>query len=117
MKWVRWTNLVIGIWLMSAPWLLSYATRRATVEDTVLGLALVVSALWSAMLHETDIGPAAVNIVLALWILSAHYIIGYGPVDPVALTVDIATGLLVGVLAIVRLGAVRRIPLGPLDGY
>ena len=38
---LRFLNLPFGLWLISAPWLLTGATAAATLNDAVAGLAVV----------------------------------------------------------------------------
>lgn len=45
-----WTNLVLGIWLIIAPFALGYsATTAAMVNDIVVGIIVAALAAWSAI--------------------------------------------------------------------
>jgi hypothetical protein len=41
--WEEWLNLLLGIWLISAPWLLGYAHTRAT--HVSIGVGVIVAYL------------------------------------------------------------------------
>ncbi|MDR7416437.1 MAG: SPW repeat protein [Armatimonadota bacterium] len=45
MKGWAWVNLVLGAWLVVAPWILGYGGGPALTNDVVLGLAVVVVSL------------------------------------------------------------------------
>ncbi len=45
MKGWAWVNLVLGGWLVVAPWILGYGGGPATGNDVVLGLAVVVVSI------------------------------------------------------------------------
>ncbi|HEU4620273.1 MAG TPA: SPW repeat protein [Gammaproteobacteria bacterium] len=48
-----WTNAVIGIWLIIAPFVLDYASLAATWNDIGVGVLLLIFASWSASLPRT----------------------------------------------------------------
>jgi len=45
MKGWAWVNLVLGAWLVVAPWILGYGGGAAAVNDVVLGLAVVLVSI------------------------------------------------------------------------
>lgn len=48
-----WTNAVVGIWLILAPFVLGYVTQAATWNSIAVGVLLLVFAAWSASLPRT----------------------------------------------------------------
>jgi len=55
--WEEWLNLVLGIWLASAPWILGYAHSRAAHVSVAAGAIVAYLAalrLWLA--HYRDLG-------------------------------------------------------------
>ncbi len=48
-SWSRWLNLLFGIWVFFAPFILSYsATGRALWNDIILGLIVVIMSLFGS---------------------------------------------------------------------
>jgi len=50
--WEEWLNLVAGLWLVVAPWLLGFEDSNAVMVDVVIGIVVVVLAtfeIWLAM--------------------------------------------------------------------
>ena len=46
--WASWANLVLGIWLIIAPFAIGYSAISAALWNVIiLGIAVVVFALWS----------------------------------------------------------------------
>jgi len=43
--WEEWINVVLGAWLMAAPWLLGVASTAATVNFVIVGALVVALAL------------------------------------------------------------------------
>ena len=48
--WPSWINVLIGLWLIAAPFFLGYSSIvNATWNDVILGIIIAVLALWSAL--------------------------------------------------------------------
>ena len=50
--WEEWLNLIAGLWLVLAPWLLGFEDSNAVMVDVVIGIVVVVLAtfeIWLAM--------------------------------------------------------------------
>jgi hypothetical protein len=47
-SWASWGNLILGIWLVIAPYILTYSDlTKALWNDIVLGIAVAILAAWS----------------------------------------------------------------------
>lgn len=46
--WLSWINVLLGIWLIIAPFALGYATARSHWNDVIVGIIVAVLAAWSA---------------------------------------------------------------------
>ncbi len=46
---LSWLNVLAGIWLIIAPWILGYQTLGAKINDVVLGVIITVVALIVAL--------------------------------------------------------------------
>ena len=42
--WEEWLNLVVGLWLIAAPWVLKFPTTKAMRVDVVVGILVAVLA-------------------------------------------------------------------------
>ncbi len=42
---LSWLNVLAGIWLVIAPWVLAYQTTAPKVNDVVVGVVVAVTAL------------------------------------------------------------------------
>ena len=51
-----WINVIAGIWLIIAPFVLGYCTTAARWNDVVLGIIIAAMSLWS--LVSTQVEPA-----------------------------------------------------------
>lgn len=46
---LSWLNVVAGIWLIIAPWILNYQTAAAKANDVILGVIIGIIALIIAL--------------------------------------------------------------------
>ena len=57
--WEEWFNLIAGLWLIVAPWLLGFQDRNAMTVDVVIGTivaALAAFEIWLSV-HRRQGGP------------------------------------------------------------
>jgi SPW repeat len=110
MKWLSWSNVVLGLWLSVAPFALGYSSvHGAEVEDVLMGLLIVVFAMWRAMGAETAGGQGVSWAVTTtgLWVLFAPFTLGYSVVH-VAAANDVIVGLLVSIFGAMHATAPAR---------
>ena len=56
-QWEEWVTLVVGLWLIAAPWVLGFATKVAAAQVFwVIGGLVVVVSLWAewSLRHPAD---------------------------------------------------------------
>jgi hypothetical protein len=100
-------NVVAGIWLVVAPWILGYSDLSAALwNDVVVGVAIIVLAGIRAASPARFIPVSWANVLLGLWLILAPFVLQYGEltaaavVGSVALWNDIIVGLVVITLAV-----------------
>jgi len=115
MKWPSWTNVLLGLWLLIAPFTLGYPHLGAAVTSDVLaGLVIASLAFWRAVGAESPsmTGVSWVVALGGLWVLSAPFLLGYAAVAA-AVANDVLVGLVVASLGTYR--AARPAPRMPHD--
>lgn len=53
--WLSWSNFVLGLWLIIAPFILGYARTTPRTNDVILGVIVAGLSLWSA--GSTSVSP------------------------------------------------------------
>ncbi|MFQ5830087.1 MAG: SPW repeat protein [Candidatus Methylomirabilia bacterium] len=104
MKWASWTNVVLGLWLIVAPFALAYSgVTTAVYEDVILGIVIAALALWQAVGAQTPLMASASWIVATggLWVLVAPFLLGYSNTTA-AVYNDVIVGLVVLILGLWR---------------
>lgn len=91
--WARWFNLLLGIWLFLAPFVLRYSEPAARVNDVAVGIGVIAASLASFSLSTLRY----INTVLGAWLLIAPWLLVYGE-DILPTANDVLVGL--GVLGL-----------------
>jgi SPW repeat len=78
MKALSWTNFALGIWLIIAPFTLSYRRIQAALwEDVAVGLLVAGYSLWRALeIEQMSVGNWIVG-ALGLWALVSPYVLHF----------------------------------------
>jgi SPW repeat-containing protein len=111
MKWASWTNAILGVWLILAPWVLRYPSNVPSGEDVLLGISVLLIAAWSANADQAVTGPAWTTMILGIWITISPWALGYRGLTQ-ALANDVFVGILIVTFSI-TLVAGRMVTVGP----
>lgn len=90
-------NVVAGIWLILAPFILDYVPREAWWNDILVGLAVLILA-GSRFGAPRSPGPSWVNVILGIWLILAPFVLGYADMTT-PLWNDIILGIIVAASA------------------
>ncbi|MCS7100478.1 MAG: SPW repeat protein [Burkholderiaceae bacterium] len=105
--WQDPVNLVLGVWMIVSPWLLSYAGEAVpTWNAAVLGILIGAAAIWA--MFRVFAWQQWANVVFGLWLIASPWILGFAGVTA-ALYNAVIVGLIVAVLALWALGTDRDI--------
>jgi hypothetical protein len=95
-------NVVLGLWLIVAPWVLDYSGQdNAVWNRVVVGAAIAVLAI-TRMVSPVSTAPLSwVNVVLGGWLVVAPFVLTYNDTTETAAIYwnDIVVGVLVLILA------------------
>ncbi len=92
-------NIIAGIWLIIASWVLGYSNlSRPLWNDVILGIAVAVIAairLWAGRPYAW---LSWVNFILGLWLIISPWVLGYSG-NRTALWNNVILGIIVAVLS------------------
>ncbi len=75
--WARSHNILIGLWLMSSPWIFPEAYgAHVSINNHIVGPIVLSCAIIA--LHEALRSLRWVNAVIGAWLLIAPWVLGYG---------------------------------------
>ncbi len=112
MRALSWITLVLGLWLICAPFALGYSaiSHIAAGEDVVLGILIAAFSLWVASAADSLMGVSWLIILFGLWTAIAPFLLGYGRIAA-ARNNDVPVGIVVLILALVRSAYARPRPV------
>jgi hypothetical protein len=108
MRWISWTNIVLGLWLVFAGLVFHHASGTTVVEDIITGLLVALAALWADRAFRPLVSAAATwtVVLVGLWIVAAPFALGYERES-----LDVFNDLVIG-LAVLTLGSINVIVKG-----
>ena len=100
MKALSWANFALGIWLIIAPFALSYRRIQAALwEDVVVGLLVAAYSLWRALdVEQMAVGNWIVG-ALGLWALVSPYVLHFSGAT-IAMRNNVIVGAMVTIVTI-----------------
>lgn len=103
MRWAAWTNVILGVLLASAPFVLGYTTTStvAMAEAATVGVLIAAIALWSALSAAAPAYLDYVQSVLGGWSIVAPFVLGYAGTLQLARNIDIVAGLVIAAVALI----------------
>lgn len=69
-------NLVMGVWLMAAPWVFGYARTAAGWSTTIVGLAVMTIAVVRIVRPARRVWLSVVTLALGIWLVLAPFVLG-----------------------------------------
>jgi hypothetical protein len=113
-KWIKWRretaldvyNLVLGVVLMAAPWLFSFAREPARADDWVTSL-LVIAVAVAAVLAYAEWEEWA-GMILGLWVMASPWLLGFAHTK--AMHVNIVLGLAIAFMSALELWLIHYDP-------
>lgn len=109
MKRITWINLILGLWLIVAPFALSYAAlaHAAAVQDVVMGILIAAFSWWILVAIAPLLGAAWFQILCGIWVLIGPFALGYSGLA-VARSNDVTVGIIVLIVSIIESIAMTR---------
>ncbi len=109
-------NILLGIWLIIAPFVLNYANLGvAETNDIIVGIIVAVVAAIRSFGGFGQPGWSWINILAGIWLIIAPFVLGYSN-NATPLWNDIILGIIIAILAwtsAARTTTDRTLPPGP----
>lgn len=75
-RWQDWTIILLGVYLVLAPFLgIGVVTGAAAVNSYLIGTAVVVIALFATV--RPEIWEEYINLAFGLWLIAAPFVLGF----------------------------------------
>ncbi len=106
-----WINLLVGIWLVIAPFALATAGVVSVwaANDVVLGVLLIGFSWWILSAIAPPMGAAWFEMLCGVWLIVAPFVLRYSG-TAAALWNDLACGIVAIIVAVVVAQTMTRTP-------
>lgn len=71
-------NLLLGLWLIAAPFVLTYTAANARGNDVIFGIIIATIAAVRVFGAYRSAWLSWINVVLGAWLIIAPFVLGYG---------------------------------------
>ncbi len=109
MKNITWINILLGIWLIIAPFALRTVGEHGawTANDVILGILLIVASWAIVAAARPAQGAAWFEVICGIWLVVAPFILRYSN-GPVKLGNDVISGIIAIVVAGIAMASMNR---------
>ena len=97
-QWRDVANLILGLWLLISPWVLSYMGETVAMWNAII-VGIIIAVAAAATLVAFHKWEEWVNVALAAWLIISPFILGY-PMMAHSMTNQIVVGVVTGLLAL-----------------
>ena len=98
--WARVIEILVGLWVMSAPGILGILSERACNNNYIVGPIIVTFA--TVALNEATRPCRWVVFVAGIWLMVAPFVLGHWVSEPTAAWSDIVAGGLATIFPLFR---------------
>src|SRR5262249_41854751 len=98
MKHIMWITLLLGVWLIVAPFSMGASATVAT-NDFVVGILLVATSAWILAIDTPPAGAAWFDVLCGMWLIASPFVLGYR-----AMRASAGNDIVAGVIAIIVSG-------------
>jgi thiol:disulfide interchange protein len=111
MKRASWINLILGIWLIIAPFVFgSTGLRTVTGNNIVLGILLIASSWWILAAKIQNAGVSWFQMLCGIWLVIAPFVLRYRDVTH-AMANDVVVGVIVFIVGLIESQALQHRPV------
>ena len=102
--------VVFGLWLAVSPWIATYARHAHAVQDTVVGILVLIAAVASTVAGPSTGVPLWIALLLGIWTFITPMMFGQAG-ESFSANNDLIVGMLIILLSAVALVSRARLRL------
>ncbi len=112
MKRLLWVNIVLGLWLLAAPYVLGYSASSvaALINDWVLGILVIGAAWWVMAGLAGGFAAALFEALCGLWLVMAPFVLNISH-PPGTLFNEMVVGVIVLVVGLLVAWTLAKPPV------
>lgn len=105
MKDSMWVNLMIGVWLVVAAFVLAPVTAVRSWNDVIFGIVLIISS-WSVLSAVRPTATVWFEALVGIWLIVAPFVLGY--TFAAGIWNDVICGVVAVAISLMALAEVNR---------
>ena len=115
MKRFLWINIVLGLWLLVAPFVLGYSASSvaALTNDVVLGILVIAGAWWVMAGRPGGFAAALFEALCGLWLLIAPFVLNLSHLRGTLFN-EMVVGVIVLVVGLLEVRSLAKPPVRAL---
>ncbi|PTL79639.1 SPW repeat protein [Vitiosangium sp. GDMCC 1.1324] len=94
--WARWLTVILGFWLVSAPFALDYRLQEPQLNDLCVGLGVILLALVAIAIPKMRYA----NVVLGVWLILSPFVLNFAGYRTATFN-DVIVGIIITALSLV----------------
>jgi hypothetical protein len=102
--------VLCGLWLAVSPWIATYARHAHAVQDTIVGVLVLIAAIASAVAGPSTGAPLWIALLLGLWMFITPMMFGQAG-ESFSANNDVIAGMLIVVVSAIALVSRARLRL------
>jgi SPW repeat-containing protein len=111
MKQIMWITIVLGVWLILAPFVFGYfGSLVPTANDVVLGVVLIACSSWMLKSLSSGLGLTAFQMLCSVWLIIAPFALMFQPWS-LAMLNDVFVGIIALIVSAVEMWTVATSPV------
>ena len=75
-RWSSWVNILLGIWVLISPFILTFALPRAIWNNLVTGIVVGILAIIRLSVPN-QAGWSWINALLGIWLIISPFVLGF----------------------------------------
>jgi len=109
MKNISWINILLGVWLVIAPFALSTVIPNGawTANDIILGILLIAASWTIVAMAAPSAGIAWFEVLCGIWLIVSPFILRYST-GHVKVGNDVISGIIAIVIAAIAISGMHR---------
>jgi SPW repeat len=76
-RWVDWVNIILGVWLVASPWLLTEVAGNGPADWSSWSAGIVVMTLALLAMHKPAFWGDAMGVLLGTWLIASPWVLGF----------------------------------------
>jgi hypothetical protein len=109
--WASSLNIIAGIWLIIAPFILLFDKQAGRVDDVIVGIVVAVLAAIRVFAARDAVWLSWINAILGLWTIASPFVLGLQAQS--AYWNNVIVGIVILVLGIISASAVPAMTRAP----